>query len=135
MECKKSLMLIFALKVVLFLSLFIVFYVNYVQEVASKYANKTTWVSTTKQKLLEGVKQPLLTLCLAGPFAKNSVMKKYNMSFSALDEPSLREQKILKDLNKTLQEFYQEATFQLNKDFKIYMAYVDYGMDGEKFYK
>ena len=57
-----------------------------------------------------------------------------------LEEPplaflGLREQKILKDLNKTLQDFYQEATYQLNKDLEIYMAYVDYGMDGEKFYK
>ena len=36
------------LKLGIFLSLFVVFYVYYFSEVAKKYAEKTTWVSTTQ---------------------------------------------------------------------------------------
>ena len=52
-----------------------------------------------------------------------------------LDEPSLSEQRILKALNLTVQDFYREATFKLNRDFKLYMSKNEYGLGGDKIFK
>ena len=72
---------------------------------------------------------------MAGPIAKESVLKKYNMSAEALNEPSLGEQRILRNLNKTIQDFYREATFELNRDFKLYISYDGYDENGSKIYQ
>ena len=129
MKYKRSHLSVFVLKFGLFLGLLIVFYVYYAQEVLRKYTNKRVWLATTREKLNAGIEPPISTLCLAGPFAKKSVLKKYNMSASALNEPSISEQRILKNLNKTLQDFYKEATFELKRDFELYMEYDDYGIE------
>ena len=57
------------------------------------------------------------------------------MSAEALNEPSLGEQQILRNLNKTIQEFYREATFELNRDFKLYISYDSYDENGCKSYQ
>ena len=135
MKYRTSDIIVLALKIGLFLSLSIVFYVYYFQEVTKKYFDEATWVATTQQRLVEGVEPPFLTLCLAGPIAKTSVLKKYNMSVNPLNEPNLSEQKILKSLNKTVHDFYREAVFHLNHDFKLYMSFTSYGVEGLKYYK
>ena len=118
----------------IFLSLFVVFYVFYFSEVAKKYANRNTYLSETNERV-ERIEPPVLTLCLAGPKAKQSVLKKYNISVKALNEPSLMEKMILKTLNKTVEEFFREATFELNRDFKLSISYESYDEDGAKDHK
>ena len=63
------------------------------------------------------------------------MLKKYNISVNALNEPNLSEQKILKSLNKTVHDIYREVAFLLNHDFKLYMSFTSYGVEGLKYYK
>ena len=66
---------------------------------------------------------------------KMSVLKKYNLSVAALNEPSFTEKMILKNLNKTVQDFYREATFRLDRDFKLFISINKYDVNGSKDYK
>ena len=118
----------------IFLSLFVVFYVYYFSEVLKKYTEENSYISQT-EKIAEKIKPPVLTLCLAGPKAKQSVMNKYNISVEALNEPNLMEQTILKNLNRTVEDFFREATFELDRDFKLFISDRFYDDDGFKNYK
>ena len=121
-------------KLGIFLSLFVIFYVYYFSEVAKKYADKNTYLSETPKRV-DKIEPPLFTFCLAGPIAKLAILKKYNISLNALDEPSLREKGILINLNKTMLDFYREATYQLNREFELYMTYREHYEDGGKYHK
>ena len=97
MELKINKIMINTLKLGIFLSLFVVFYLYNFSEVLKKYADENSYISQT-EKRAEKIEPPVLTLCLAGPKAKQSVLKKYNISVEALNEPNLMEQMILKNL-------------------------------------
>ena len=135
MKIKTPTLIVLTLKLGVFLTLSIIFYVHYFTEVAEKYAEKNSYLSVRKEELRDGVEPPAITFCLAGPIAKLSVLKNYNISLEGLDEPSIREKNILISLNKTILDLYREATFALNRDFELYMTYSDYGLDGDKFYE
>ena len=64
------------------------------------------------------------------PGGKEDVLKRYNISVTALNEPNLEERKILRNLNKTIEAFYREATFKLDQDFHIYLTMWVYNKDG-----
>ena len=72
-----------------------------------------------------------MTSCV-GPQAKQEVLDKYNMDKMALNEPSSIERNTLIKLNKTLEDFFLEATFKLNVDFWLYMIWWDYNIEGWK---
>ena len=134
MKFKTTKVLAAFLKIGLFLCLFVVFYIYFFSEVAKKYAEENTYLSES-QKRMEKIKPPFFTLCFAGPKAKESVLKKYNLSVAALNEPSFTEKMILKNLNKTVQDFYREATFILDRDFKLFKSFYTYDDNGFKDYK
>ena len=78
----------------------------------------------------EHVKLPMMTLCM-GPIAKASVLQKYNMSFRALDEPNVKEKDTLRNLNKTINDLFLEATYKLGEDFFLNVTFNQYGNEGE----
>ena len=82
-------------------------------------------------RLGESVKLPVMTLCM-GPKAKTSVLKKYNMSTRALDEPNIKEIKTLMKLNKTIKDLFLETTYKLDIDFILNITFIYYGKEGEK---
>ena len=69
------------------------------------------------------------------PFAKEEILKKYNISATALNEPNLREINILRNLNKTVEAFYREATYKLDQDFQMYLTLWLYTNNGWKLRK
>ena len=72
-----------------------------------------------------------MALCM-GPKAKQSVLKKYNMSPRALDEPNMKEIKTLMKLNKTIKGLFLESTYKLDIDFILNITFIYYGKEGEK---
>ena len=132
---RRSNLLILVLKLSVFLSLSIVFYVYYFSEVVEKYAQKNSYFSLVQETLTNGSNPPVFTICLAGPIAKLAVLKKYNMSLKALAEPNLREKGTLISLNKTVLDLYRESTYELNRDFELNMTYSEYDIDGNKDYR
>ena len=78
----------------------------------------------------ESVKLPVMSLCM-GPKAKSSVLKKYNMSKNALDEPNINEKETLLSLNKTIKELFLEATYKLDVDFSLNTTFNFYGSEGK----
>ena len=135
MKLRASNLVLLVLKLCVFLLLSIIFYVYYFSEVVKKYAEKNSYLSLVQETLINGTEPPVFTICLAGPIAKLTVLKKYNISLNALDEPSLREKGILINLNKTLLDLFREATYELNRDFELYMKYSEYDLDGNKDYR
>ena len=69
------------------------------------------------------------------PRRKLSVLRKYNLSASVLDEPNEVERIILENLDKTVTDIFREATFSLNSDFQIHMTSWFYGENGWHAYK
>ena len=67
-----------------------------------------------------------------GPKAKSSVLTKYNMSKSVLDEPNIKEEKMLQSLNKTIKDLFLETTYKLDIDFILNITFIYYGKEGEK---
>ena len=85
-------------------------------------------------RLGDHVKLPLMTLCM-GPKAKASVLQKYNLSNRALDEPNLQEKETLRNLNKTINDIFLEATYQLDVDFILNVTFNYYSKEGEIYLK
>ena len=117
MRCKTSLIL-FLLKSGIFLCLFVIFHEVYFTEIVQKYAKGYTYLHVSQETMDTKIKPPFLTLCMI-PRAKMPVLEKYNMSLGSLNEPSPEEAIILSNLNKTVAEFFREATFKLNIDFSL----------------
>ena len=78
------------------------------------------------------VKKKVFSFICIGPRAKQDVFDKYNLDKAALNEPNYNQKKILATLNKTIEEFFMEATFKLNEDFRLFMIWWDYGTEGWK---
>ena len=57
-------------------------------------------------------------------------MKKYNISASALNEPNFEERRVLNKLNKTIEAFFRESTYNLDQDFQVYLSLWVYTKDG-----
>ena len=76
------------------------------------------------------MKLPVMTLCMS-PKAKSSVLTKYNMSKSTLDEPNTKEKKTLQNLNKTIKDLFLEATYKLDIDFSLNITFNYYGIEGK----
>ena len=95
MKIKLPTLIVLTLKLGVFLTLSIIFYVHYFTGVAEKYAEENSYLSTRKKELRDGVEPPAITFCFAGPTAKLSVLKNYNISLNALDQVNAREKNIL----------------------------------------
>ena len=134
MKYKGSTLFKFILKSAVFFCLSAIFYVYYFSEVVEKYSDGFTNLAISKQTLDSPVKLPFMTLCMS-PIAKSFVLNKYNMSSGALDEPTIKEKEILTNLNMTQKDLYMESTFQLNKDFHLYITHSTYNNDGEILHK
>ena len=76
------------------------------------------------------MKLPLMTLCM-GPRVKAPVLQKYNLSNKVLYEPNIKEKETLRNLNKTINDMYLEATFKLDVDFILNVTFNYYGQEGE----
>ena len=117
------------LKAAIYVGLIAVVYVYQIIEVQNKYAEKLTNIANSEKLMENGIKPPFMTLCI-GPLAKQEVLDKYNLNKAALNEPNSAQKKILNSLNKTLEKFFMEATYKLDKDFKLYMIWWYYGSEG-----
>ena len=121
----------FLIKSLLFISLSAIFYVFYFNEVTHKYAQGYTNVATIKETLLNGMKPPYLTICTS-PHAKESLLKHKNLSLGVFSEPTVNEQKILAELNITIEELFRKYTFKLNEDYYLYISFWSYEKEGWK---
>ena len=121
----------FLLKAVIYLCLIALVYFYEIIEVLNKYEENLTNIAISEKILDNGIKPPFMTLCI-GPRAKQQVLDKYNFSKAALNEPSSIERKTLIKLNKTLEDFFLEATYKLNVDFWLYMIWWEYNIEGWK---
>ena len=124
----------FVLKLLTFLSLLAIFYVYYFTEVVAKYANGYTNIVNLNEIIKDKLKPPILTFCTT-PRSKIDVLKKYNLTASALAEPTEREENILDALNKTFVDFFREVTFSLERDYDAYLRIWIYGKNGWDLYK
>ena len=57
-------------------------------------------------------------------------MEKFGLKVSALSDQDANDKKTLAKLNKTLEDFFMEATFELNVDFRLHMIWWIYGDEG-----
>ena len=126
---KTSFIIKFLLKAAIYLGLIAVVYFYQIIEVQNKYAEKLTNIANSEKVMENGIKPPFMTLCI-GPLAKQEVLNKYNLNKAALNEPNSSQKNILNTLNKTLEEFFIEATYKLDKDFKLYIIWWYYGSEG-----
>ena len=111
------------------LIVFVYFY--QINDVLHTYAENLTNIANSEMISENGIKPPFITLCI-GPRAKQEVLDKYKMTKGALDEPNSSQKTILTKLNKTYEDFFMEATFKLNVDFKLYMIWWVYDDEGWK---
>ena len=126
---KKPFIIKFLLKAAIYLGLIAVVYFYQIIEVQNKYAKKLTNIAMSENLMKDENKPPLSTLCF-GPLEKQDIFDKYNLNKAALNEPNSAQKKILNKLNKTLEKFFMEATYKLDKDFKLYMIWWYYGPEG-----
>ena len=117
-----------SLKATIYLCLIVIVYFYQILEVLNKYKENLTNIAISDE-IENGIKPPFLTLCI-GPRAKQEVFDKYNLDKAALNEPNYDQKKVLTTLNKTIEDFFMEATFKLNKDFRLFVIWWDYGIDG-----
>ena len=115
---KTSFIIKFLLKAAIYLGLIAVVYFYQIIEVQNKYAEKLTNIAISEKVMENGIKPPFMTLCI-GPLAKQEVLNKYNLNKAALNEPNSSQKNILNTLNKTLEEFFMEATYKLDKDLNV----------------
>ena len=134
MWSKTSTIMKFLLKAGLYLCLIVFVYFYQIIDVLNKYEENLTNIAHSEKIMENGTKPPFMTLCI-GPRAKQEVLDKYKMSLNALNEPNSSEKTTLSMLNKTFEEFFVEATFKLNVDFRFYMIWWDYGSEGWKWNK
>ena len=126
---KTSFIIKFLIKAAIYLCLVAIVYFYQIIDVLNKYKENLTNIAISEEIMGNGIKPPFLTLCI-GPRAKQEVLDKYNLNIAALNEPDSFQQNILTKFNKTLEEFFMEATFKLNEDFKLFMIWWDYGTEG-----
>ena len=111
------------------LIVFVYFY--QINDVLHTYAENLTNIANSEMISENGIKPPFITLCI-GPRAKQEVLDKYKMNNGALDEPNASQKTVLTKLNKSYEDFFMEATFKLNEDFKLYMIWWEYDDEGWK---
>ena len=128
---KKSEIIKFLLKAGVYLCLIVFVYFYQINDVLHTYAENLTNIANSEKISENGIKPPFITLCI-GPRAKQEVLDKYKMNKGALDEPNSSQKTILTKLNKTYEDFFMEATFKLNVDFKLYMIWWEYDDEGWK---
>ena len=128
---KKSEIIKFLLKAGIYLCLIVFVYFYQINDVLHTYAENLTNIANSEKISENGIKPPFITLCI-GPRAKQEVLDKYKMNKGALDEPNSSQKTILTKLNKTYEDFFMEATFKLNVDFKLYMIWWEYDDEGWK---
>ena len=128
---KTSFIIKFLLKAAIYLCLVAIVYFYQIIDVFNKYKENLTNIAISEEIMGNGIKPPFLTLCI-GPRAKQEVLDKYNLNSAALNELDSFQQNILAKFNKTLEEFFIEATFKLNLDFKLYMILWVYDDEGWK---
>ena len=128
---KTSFIIKFLIKAAIYLCLVAIVYFYQIIDVLNKYKENLTNIAISEKIMENGIKPPFLTLCI-GPRAKQEVLDKYNLNTAALNEPDSFQQSILAKRNKTLEEFFIEATFKLNIDFKLYLILWVYDEGGWK---
>ena len=128
---KTSSIIKFLLKAVMYSGLVAIIYFYQIIEVQNKYAEKLTNIANSEKIKENGIKPPIMTLCIS-PKAKQEVLDKYNMDKAALNEPNPTQKNTLVKLNKTLEDFFLEATFKLNVDFWLHMIWWEYNVEGWK---
>ena len=134
MQFKTSTIIKFLLKAGLYVSLIVIVYFYQIIEVLNKYEENLTNIAHSEQIMENGIKPPFLTLCI-GPIEKQEVLVAYNMNKAALNEPSTTQINTLLKLNKTMAEFFVEATFKLNVDFWLHIIWWTYDSEGWKQHK
>ena len=118
--CQSSYILLI-LKSMIFVSLAAIFYIFYCTEVANKFAERDTNLILSQETIEENEMTPtFITFCMT-PRSKNSILDGYKLSGGVLNEPNSNDKIIMTSLNKTIQDLFREATFNINKDFYLYI--------------
>ena len=101
----------------IFISLAIISYIFYFTDVVNKFAERDTTLIYTQETIKENERNPpFITFCMA-PRADTLILDGYKLSRGVLDEPNSNDTQILISLNKTIDSFFREVTFKLNRDF------------------
>ena len=107
------------LKFIIVVTLLLVYYQFFFKDVIANYSEDMTNIATMLKAFNDdeiGIKAPAFTICME-PASKKEILEKYNITsaFFFLKEGSFEH------LNgkKTMKEIIYEASFRLNKDFKI----------------
>ena len=119
------------MKAGIYMCLIVFVYFYQINDVLHTYAENLTNIANSEMISENGIKPPFITLCI-GPRAKQEVLDKYKMNNGALDEPNASQKTVLTKLNKSYEDFFMEATFKLNVDFKLYMIWWEYDDEGWK---
>ena len=119
------------MKAGIYMCLIVFVYFYQINDVLHTYAENLTNIANSEMISENGIKPPFITLCI-GPRAKQEVLDKYKMNNGALDEPNASQKTVLTKLNKSYEDFFMEATFKLNEDFKLYMIWWEYDDEGWK---
>ena len=114
------------LKSIIVIILIIVYYQFFFKDVMENYYEDMTNVATMLKNFNDyeiGIKAPAFAICME-PGSKKEILEKYNITsdFFLLKEGSYEHL----NGNKTMKEFINEASFRLNKDFKIAIASLDH---------
>ena len=118
--CKSSYILLI-LKSMVYISLSAVFYIFYCTEVVNKFAERDTNLILSQETIeANEMNPPFITFCTT-PRSKKSILDEYKLSQRVLNEPNSSDQKILISLNKTIEALFKEVTFNLYRDFHLYV--------------
>ena len=126
---KTSFLIQFLLKAGIYLCLIVIIYFYQIIEVIEKYKENLTNIAISEEIMENGIKPPFMTMCLS-PHAKQEILDKFGLKVSALSDQNANQVKALAKLNKTLEDFFIEATFKLNLDFRVYMIWWVYDDEG-----
>ena len=106
------------------------FYFYYFTEVVHKYSEGYTNIAISRDKITGGI-HPFFTLCM-NPMAKSYLLEAYNISKFALNEPNPTEASMLAKLNKTIEDVFKDATFQIATDFHLHLSWRRAGLTGNQ---
>ena len=104
----------------IFIFLVAIFYIFFLTDVLNIFADRDSFLINSQETMEENEinHPPYITFCMT-PRAKKSILEKYKFSHGVLNEPKSNEKDIFITLNTTMEALFREATFKLNRDFRL----------------
>ena len=104
----------------IFIFLVAIFYIFFLTDVLNIFADRDSFLINSQETMEENEMNhpPFITFCMT-PRAKKSILEEYKLSHGVLNEPKSNEKDIFITLNTTMEALFREATFKLNRDFRL----------------